>query len=69
VGARHEFANAAALVPGMQGRSLSVLRPSGKAQFADHIVDVITQGEFIPPETPITVVAADGMRVVVKGAK
>jgi len=69
VGERREFANAAALVPGMQGRSLSVLRPSGKAQFADHIVDVITQGEFIPPETPITVVATDGMRVVVKGAK
>jgi len=45
---------------------MSMLRPSGKAQFADRIVDVITQGEFIAPETPITVVQTDGMRVVVK---
>jgi membrane-bound serine protease (ClpP class) len=43
-----------------------MLRPSGKARFADHIVDVITQGEFVPAETPITVVQADGMRVIVK---
>jgi membrane-bound serine protease (ClpP class) len=52
----------------MQGVSLSILRPSGKARFANHIIDVITQGEFIAPETPITVVQTDGMRVVVKAS-
>jgi hypothetical protein len=29
-------------------------------------VDVVTQGEFVPAETPITIIHADGMRVVVK---
>src|ERR1700676_1109768 len=65
-GAPREFATALSLSPGMQGVALSILRPSGKARFADHIVDVITQGEFIAPETPVTVVQSDGMRVVVK---
>jgi len=44
------------------------LRPSGKARFGDHVVDVVTGGEFIPPQTPITVIQTDGMRVVVKSA-
>jgi membrane-bound ClpP family serine protease len=42
------------------------LRPSGKARFADHVVDVVTEGEFIPPEASVTVIQTDGMRVVVK---
>ena len=67
-GAPREFAIPGALSPGMQGVSLSILRPSGKARFANHIIDVITQGEFIAPETPITVVQTDGMRVVVKAS-
>src|SRR6266446_1551499 len=55
-GTPREFAIPVALSPGTQGVSLSILRPSGKARFADHIVDVITQGEFIAPGTPISVV-------------
>ncbi len=51
----------------MRGRSLTILRPSGKAQFDDRVVDVVTEGEFIAPEVALTVVATDGMRVVVKG--
>ena len=67
-GVPREFANALAVTPGMCGTSLTNLRPSGKARFADHVVDVVTEGEFIAPETPITVIQTDGMRVVVKGA-
>jgi membrane-bound serine protease (ClpP class) len=67
-GAPREFATALALSPGMQGVSLSILRPSGKARFADHIVDVVTQGEFVGPDTAITVVQTDGMRVIVKAS-
>ena len=65
-GAAREFSTAPAVVPGMEGVSVSVLRPSGKARFADHVVDVVTEGEFIVPETPVKVIQADGMRVVVK---
>lgn len=65
-GAPREFATATHVSTGMEGISVSVLRPSGKARFADHVVDVVTEGEFIAPETPVKVIQADGMRVVVK---
>jgi membrane-bound serine protease (ClpP class) len=65
-GVPREFATALDLSPGMQGTAQTTLRPSGKARFSDHIVDVITEGEFVAAETPITVVQKDGMRVVVK---
>ena len=67
-GAPRHFATALALAPGMQGTAVTVLRPSGKARFADHVVDVVTEGEFIAAETPVTVIQTDGMRVVVKSA-
>src|SRR5881392_2460799 len=64
---RH-FVTALTLAPGTQGTAITVLRPSGKARFADRIVDVVTEGEFIGPQTPVTVILTDGMRVVVKSA-
>ncbi len=67
-GAPREFATALALAPGMEGSALTTLRPSGKARFAEHVVDVVTEGEFIAAETPLTVIQTDGMRVVVKQA-
>jgi membrane-bound serine protease (ClpP class) len=67
-GAPRQFVTPLALSPGMQGTAVTVLRPSGKARFADHVVDVVTEGEFIAPQTPVTVIQTDGMRVVVKGA-
>ena len=68
-GVPRQFTTALALTPGMQGTSVTVLRPSGKARFADHVVDVVTEGEFIAPQTPVTVIQTDGMRVVVKNAQ
>src|SRR5881394_2458039 len=65
-GIPREFATALDLSPGMQGTAQTMLRPSGKGRFADHVVDVITEGEFVSAETPITVIQKDGMRVVVK---
>src|ERR671918_39200 len=67
-GAPRQFATALSLTPGMQGTAITVLRPSGKARFADHVVDVVTEGEFVAPQTPVTVLQSDGMRVVVKSA-
>jgi membrane-bound serine protease (ClpP class) len=67
-GVPRQFATALALTPGMQGTSITVLRPSGKARFADHVVDVVTEGEFIGPQTTVTVTQTDGMRVVVKSS-
>src|SRR2546429_7395477 len=67
-GVPRQFTTALALAPGMQGTAVTVLRPSGKARFADHVVDVVTEGEFIAQKTPVTVIQTDGMRVVVKSA-
>ena len=67
-GAPRQFATGLALAPGMQGTAVTVLRPSGKARFADHLIDVVTEGEFIAPQTRVTVIETDGMRVVVKSA-
>jgi len=64
---RH-FVTALTLTPGTHGTAITVLRPSGKARFADRIVDVVTEGEFIGPQTPVTVIQTDGMRVVVKSS-
>ncbi len=64
-GATRQFATS--LTPGTQGTAVTVLRPSGKARFADHLVDVVTEGEFIAAQTPVTIIQTDGMRVVVKG--
>jgi membrane-bound serine protease (ClpP class) len=68
-GMPREFATPLALSPGMRGTSLTILRPSGKARFQDHVVDVVTEGEFIAPETAITIVETNGMRVVVKALR
>src|SRR5438270_6561159 len=67
-GVPRQFVTALALAPGTNGTAVTVLRPSGKARFADHVVDVVTEGEFIGPQTPVTVIQTDGMRVVVKSA-
>jgi membrane-bound serine protease (ClpP class) len=64
--APREFGAALSVSPGAQGTALTTLRPSGKARFADHVVDVVTEGDFISAETAVAVVSTDGMRVVVK---
>src|SRR5437764_1723270 len=67
-GVPRQFSTALALTPGTQGTAVTVLRPSGRARFADRVVDVVTEGEFIARQTPVTVIQTDGMRVVVKSA-
>ncbi|MFL6541697.1 MAG: NfeD family protein, partial [Chthoniobacterales bacterium] len=67
-GARREFATSTHLAPGAEGKAVTMLRPSGKARFGDHVLDVVTEGDFIAAETAVAVVATDGMRVVVKAA-
>lgn len=47
------------------GIALTVLRPSGVAEIDDQRVDVITQGDFIDPNTKIKVIEVYGSRVVV----
>jgi membrane-bound serine protease (ClpP class) len=50
---------------GETGTALSILRPAGKADFYGRLVDVVTDGEFIEPGTPIRIIHIAGERVVV----
>ncbi len=64
--APREFAMQLGLTPGSEGEAVTMLRPSGKARFGDHVVDVVTEGDYIAAESAVAVVSANGMRVVVK---
>jgi membrane-bound serine protease (ClpP class) len=51
---------------GQTGTALTPLRPSGMAMISGRRVDVVTEGGMIDRNTPVKVVAVEGMRVVVR---
>lgn len=51
---------------GQEGRSLTVLRPAGTAQFGDLKVDVVTEGEYLGAGVAVKVIRVEGTRVVVR---
>ncbi|MCD1261578.1 nodulation efficiency protein NfeD [Paenibacillus athensensis] len=51
---------------GAKGMSLTPLRPSGTALIGSERVDVVTEGSFVTPDSPIVVVRVEGTRVVVQ---
>ena len=55
-----------AIVIGAKGRTVTDLRPSGKANIRGELVDVIAEGEWISIDTPITVIEVHGTRIVVE---
>ena len=48
------------------GVALTPLRPAGRAQFGEQIVDVVTEGGFIESGDPVEVLAVHGNRIVVQ---
>ncbi|MEA3188579.1 MAG: hypothetical protein QOD99_2409 [Chthoniobacter sp.] len=54
---------------GNEGIAISILRPSGNAQFGDTLVDVVTRGEFIESQAALRVLAVEGSRIVVEEKK
>lgn len=52
---------------GATGVAMSDLRPSGTATVEGERLDVVTEGEFIPAGSEITVIRSDGYRHVVRG--
>ncbi len=50
------------------GISLTPLRPSGKAQFQDRIIDVSSSMGYIEPRTSVRVVSADAFQITVEPA-
>lgn len=51
---------------GKQGIAVSELRPVGVADIAGERLDVTTEGEWVPAGTPVSIVKAEAMRIVVR---
>lgn len=49
------------------GQAVAYLRPTGRARFAERLVDVVSQGEWIEPGRKVRVVEVAGNRIVVEG--
>lgn len=55
----------AALI-GQAGVTISALRPGGKAQFGDRILDVISQGDMVSKGTKVQIVGYSGREAIVE---
>jgi membrane-bound ClpP family serine protease len=53
---------------GQAGVTTTPLSPAGKARFGNHLVDVISTGEFIARDSQVVVAEVHGNRVVVRAA-
>lgn len=51
---------------GKTGVTLSILRPTGRAQIEGRLLDVITEGCFIAPNTPIRIIRVEGSKLIVE---
>ncbi|SDN09155.1 membrane-bound serine protease (ClpP class) [Sediminibacillus halophilus] len=51
---------------GLEGRAVTMLRPSGTAVFGEERLDVVTEGAFVEKDTPIKIVKTEGSRIVVR---
>jgi membrane-bound serine protease (ClpP class) len=56
------------IAPGMTGQVTTGLRPSGRAQIAGRLVDVVSQGEWIEVGRAVRVLEVQGNRIVVAEA-
>jgi membrane-bound ClpP family serine protease len=63
---RHETRADLESLLGSQGVTTTQLSPAGKARFGNTLVDVISGGDFIPRNTPVTVAEVHGNRVLVR---
>ena len=61
------YSSAVGAVPiGATGKAMTTLRPAGKARIGEDLVDVVSEGPYVEPGTPIEVVEVQGNRVVVR---
>ncbi|WP_431798785.1 NfeD family protein [Halobacillus andaensis] len=51
---------------GLEGKSITPLRPSGTALFDNERLDVVTEGSFIGADQTVVIVKTEGSRIVVR---
>ncbi|MDY6826044.1 MAG: NfeD family protein [Bacillota bacterium] len=54
---------------GMEGESITALRPSGAALIDGRRIDVVSDGSYIPANEPVVVQRVEGVRVIVQALK
>lgn len=59
----------AALHPGLKGKALTDLRPSGSAEFKGKIFDVLAEGQFILQGTPVKIHQVEGSTIFVRSTQ
>jgi membrane-bound serine protease (ClpP class) len=50
---------------GKEGKSLTILRPAGRAVFGEEILDVVSEGSFINRDSRVKVIKVEGNRIIV----
>lgn len=60
-----EALGARQMTVGQTGKVISLLRPIGQGEFAGHVIDVQSQGEWLEPGTPVKIIEISGNRIVV----
>lgn len=53
---------------GSQGLTLTPLRPAGTGLFQGVRLDIMSEGDYVPANTPVTIVQVEGNRIVVRPA-
>ena len=61
-----EVIGAGQITPGATGRAMTSLRPSGRAEFDDKIVDVVSEGQWVAPGDAVRVITVHGNRIIVE---
>lgn len=51
---------------GLEGRSITPLRPAGTGDFDGERIDIVTEGGFIANDRPVKVIKTEGSRVIVR---
>ena len=51
---------------GATGMTITPLLPSGIGRFGDKRLDIVSEGAYIPAETPVTIIEVEGNRLVVR---
>ena len=63
---RPEHVDENAALIGQSGQAVSTLRPAGKARIGDRLLDVVSDGAFIPEDSDVEVISVSGNRIVVR---
>jgi membrane-bound ClpP family serine protease len=50
---------------GQVGKTISALRPAGKARFGETLADVVTSGEYLEKDVSVKILEIHGNRIVV----